>query len=134
MANSNNRVYHNPGTKASVTLAAVENKAAVKSSTFPNSKAADQRGGVAVHAHWIHETKEDLSSVTGYFVLPACRCSNCGTKQNTERSWCPKCKAVMDEESVVEINSVSAVADSKPASTLASSSASSSASTPAGAE
>jgi len=52
-----------------------------------------------LHAHWIHEKKENKASVTGYFILPACRCSNCDTWQPSEREKCPKCGAVMDEPS-----------------------------------
>lgn len=51
-----------------------------------------------IHAYWIHERKTSSSSVTGYFILPSCICSNCGNFVPSERERCPKCRAIMDAE------------------------------------
>ncbi|MBQ9327796.1 MAG: hypothetical protein IJ225_04590 [Solobacterium sp.] len=48
-----------------------------------------------LRAKWIHDRKEDPSSVNGYFILPACVCSNCGYRVGSERDRCPQCKANM---------------------------------------
>jgi hypothetical protein len=45
--------------------------------------------------HWIHDTREDPSSVSGVFYLPGCTCSECGFRSGHERPFCPHCKAVM---------------------------------------
>ena len=52
-----------------------------------------------IHAHWIHDRVENKSSVKGYFILPGCVCSSCGTPQPSEREKCPRCGAIMDEPS-----------------------------------
>ena len=59
----------------------------------------DYQKMTGVHAHWTHEKKPDNYSVTGYFILPRCQCSNCGEWQSSERKICPKCKAIMDQQS-----------------------------------
>ena len=83
--NQNSRQYHNPGTKP------------------PAVKVRYQPGdAVSVHAHWIHKRMFNASYLSGYITLPACRCSNCGTPQPSERDRCPKCGAVMDEERTVD--------------------------------
>ncbi len=51
-----------------------------------------------LHAHWIHTRVESEESVNGYFLLPQCHCSNCGTTVGFERDVCPHCLAKMDEE------------------------------------
>ena len=50
----------------------------------------------AVHAYWIHQKVNNASSVTGYFILPSCICSNCGNYVTSERDRCTKCRAIMD--------------------------------------
>ena len=30
------------------------------------------------HGYWIHTKVEDSRSVTGFFILPECKCSKCG--------------------------------------------------------
>ena len=50
------------------------------------------------HAFWIHTKRKDDSSVTGYFTLPECTCSNCEFVVSFERERCPHCKAIMDQE------------------------------------
>ncbi len=49
-----------------------------------------------IHASWIHQKVNNDSSVTGYFILPTCICSNCGFFVQSERERCPKCRAIMD--------------------------------------
>ena len=49
------------------------------------------------HAHWIHKRVNSAKSVKGYFILPECRCSNCGAVATFERPKCQKCMAIMDE-------------------------------------
>ncbi len=51
-----------------------------------------------IHAYWVHQKKKNEHSVTGYFILPSCICSNCGYFVQSEREKCPKCRAVMDAE------------------------------------
>ncbi len=46
---------------------------------------------IEVLPHWIHDTVEDESYVTGYKVLPSCVCSECGYHSNSEKTVCPKC-------------------------------------------
>ncbi len=48
------------------------------------------------HAYWIHEKVRSKSSVTGYYSLPECRCSNCKTRSRREVLRCPGCGAIMD--------------------------------------
>ncbi|MBQ9328574.1 MAG: hypothetical protein IJ225_08595 [Solobacterium sp.] len=50
------------------------------------------------HGSWIHTRIEDPASVTGYFILPECTCSECGYVANFERERCPHCMAVMDKK------------------------------------
>ena len=45
--------------------------------------------------HWIHETREDPSSVTGVIYLRTCRCSECGFQVSFEKPFCPHCQAEM---------------------------------------
>ena len=52
-----------------------------------------------LHACWIHTRIRSNESVTGYFILPECKCSNCGYVVGFERPKCPHCKAIMDEGS-----------------------------------
>lgn len=51
----------------------------------------------AVVPHWIHDTKEDPSSLTGILYLPGCTCSNCGYHANMEKDHCPHCGAKMNK-------------------------------------
>lgn len=52
---------------------------------------------VKKHAYWIHERREDKSSISGYIYLPQCKCSNCGNSVNMEKPVCPYCGALMDK-------------------------------------
>lgn len=45
--------------------------------------------------HWIHDTREDPSSVTGLIYLRTCTCSECGFRVSFEKPFCPHCKARM---------------------------------------
>ncbi|HCK88353.1 MAG TPA: hypothetical protein DHW39_06050 [Erysipelotrichaceae bacterium] len=45
--------------------------------------------------HWIHKTKEDASSLTGFLYLPQCSCSVCGFEVSFERERCPHCGVKM---------------------------------------
>ena len=47
-------------------------------------------------AFWIHEKIDDEESVTGYYYLPQCHCSNCGHLSSYEKPVCPHCGAKMD--------------------------------------
>lgn len=57
---------------------------------------------VIKHAHWIHFTQDDSSSVSGYVTLPQCICSNCRNRMNFEKKICPFCGSKMDELSTVD--------------------------------
>jgi uncharacterized OB-fold protein len=48
------------------------------------------------HAYWIHDRKEEDSSMTGYLYLPSCKCSNCGYHSTMEKKVCPECGCLMD--------------------------------------
>ncbi len=50
----------------------------------------------APHAYWIHEKIKVKQSVTGYYFLPDCTCSNCGYYSRRELPVCLGCNAVMD--------------------------------------
>ena len=62
-----------------------------------------QKGESALEAmrdiipHWIHDTREDPSSVTGLIYLRTCRCSECGFHVSFEKPFCPHCGAVMNK-------------------------------------
>ena len=45
--------------------------------------------------HWIHDTADDPTSVTGKRYLVTCTCSECGYHANMEKPVCPQCKATM---------------------------------------
>lgn len=45
--------------------------------------------------HWIHDTADDPTSVTGKRYLVTCTCSECGYHANMEKTVCPQCKATM---------------------------------------
>ncbi|MBQ9048262.1 MAG: hypothetical protein IJ120_10260 [Solobacterium sp.] len=45
--------------------------------------------------HWIHETREDPSSVSGIIYLPVCHCSECGYTASFEKPFCPHCGVKM---------------------------------------
>jgi rubrerythrin len=47
--------------------------------------------------HWIHDIREDPSSVKGFVYLRTCTCSVCGYKASFEKPFCPHCKAVMNK-------------------------------------
>ena len=47
--------------------------------------------------HWIHHTRPDENSVTGFVYLPQCDCSECGYTANMEKPTCPRCGAKMNE-------------------------------------
>ena len=49
-----------------------------------------------VHAYWIHERIKVKQSVTGYYYLPDCSCSNCGKYSRRELPVCPGCNSIMD--------------------------------------
>lgn len=51
------------------------------------------------HGSWIHKRVQNAESVTGYFILPECKCSLCGYSSTFEKERCPHCKAIMDEKS-----------------------------------
>ena len=46
--------------------------------------------------HWIHDVVEDTSYVTGFKVLPSCKCSECGYHANRPKVVCPVCGAKMN--------------------------------------
>ena len=48
------------------------------------------------HAYWIHKTREDKNSMSGFVYLPQCSCSNCGYESNFEKAVCPHCQVLMD--------------------------------------
>lgn len=62
--------------------------------TVSTSDRIDEKVG-AMAPHWIHDIKEDSSSITGYFYLPGCKCSICGFHVNSEKDKCPGCGAYM---------------------------------------
>ena len=45
--------------------------------------------------HWIHKTKEDPASLSGFLYLPQCSCSVCGFEMNYEKEFCPHCGTKM---------------------------------------
>ena len=47
--------------------------------------------------HWIHDTREDSSSVTGIIYLRTCRCSQCGFQVSFEKPRCPHCGVEMQK-------------------------------------
>ncbi len=49
----------------------------------------------AVIPHWIHHKREDAASVSGFYWLPECECSECGFVVNMEKPVCPHCGANM---------------------------------------
>ena len=49
-------------------------------------------------AYWIHERIDDHESVTGFYYLPQCRCSNCGHLSSYEKPKCPHCGLEMVHE------------------------------------
>jgi hypothetical protein len=46
-------------------------------------------------AYWIHEKREDPTSVNGFIYETACKCSACGYFTNLEKKVCPNCGAKM---------------------------------------
>lgn len=52
----------------------------------------------APHAYWIHEKIKVKQSVTGFYYLPDCTCSNCGYYSRRELPVCLNCNALMDEK------------------------------------
>jgi len=59
---------------------------------------ADQIDNSRKHGFWIHKQVEDKRSVSGYFILPECKCNLCGFTVSGERDKCPHCKGIMDKE------------------------------------
>ena len=59
-----------------------------------DNQAANRPG--SVHAYWIHERVKAKTSVTGYYYLPDCVCSNCGFYSRRELAVCRSCNAIMD--------------------------------------
>lgn len=55
------------------------------------------------HAHWIHFSRQEDTSVTGYVILPQCICSACKQRMNYEKKNCPFCGAIMDEAATIDI-------------------------------
>ena len=55
------------------------------------------------HGFWLHHIRNSKSSINGFFYLPECDCSVCGTTMRMEKPVCPNCKAVMDQEVPEEI-------------------------------
>ena len=45
--------------------------------------------------HWVHDTADDPTSVTGKRYLVTCTCSECGYHANMEKPVCPQCKVKM---------------------------------------
>lgn len=58
---------------------------------FPSVK--PERNG-----RWIHERVNSEYSVTGYFILRSCECSECGAICEQESNFCPNCGADMRGE------------------------------------
>ena len=50
------------------------------------------------HAYWAHEKVKSSTSVTGYYYIRDCACSNCGQYSRAELATCPNCGCVMDAE------------------------------------
>lgn len=50
--------------------------------------------------YWIHEIIDDEESVTGFYYLPQCRCSNCGYLSSYEKPKCPHCGMIMNTEKI----------------------------------
>ena len=55
-----------------------------------------------LRGYWIHEEIQSNQSITGYFKLPSCECSNCGFLVQQELNFCPNCGCLMT--SVYESN------------------------------
>ena len=47
------------------------------------------------NGRWIHERVNSEYSVTGYFILRSCECSECGAICEQESNFCPNCGANM---------------------------------------
>lgn len=45
--------------------------------------------------HWIHDTREDSSYLSGFVYLPSCTCSECSYHSNKEKDVCPGCGSHM---------------------------------------
>lgn len=48
--------------------------------------------------YWIHDEIKSALSTTGYFMLPWCKCSNCGFFVQYELNFCPNCGQAKTEE------------------------------------
>lgn len=44
-----------------------------------------------MRGYWMHKKIQSSNSVTGYFKLPKCECSNCGCIVLQETNFCPHC-------------------------------------------
>lgn len=53
-----------------------------------------------VRGYWIHEKIQSNQSITGYFELPCCKCSNCGCYVQQETNFCPYCGDPKTDEAV----------------------------------
>lgn len=63
-------------------------------------------GKKVIHAYWIHHTKQDAASVSGFLYLPECDCSNCHGTVGVEKPVCPFCGALMDGQSQGDVEGV----------------------------
>ena len=48
------------------------------------------------HGKWIHESIRSGNSLTGYFLLPTCSCSECNCCVSSDSPYCPNCGAKME--------------------------------------
>ena len=53
-----------------------------------------------MRGEWMHEEAQSNNSVTGYFKLPECECSNCGCIVQQEANFCPHCGEPKTDEAV----------------------------------
>lgn len=53
-----------------------------------------------MRGYWIHEKIQSNQSITGYFELPCCECSNCGCYIQQETNFCPYCGDPKTDEAV----------------------------------
>lgn len=53
-----------------------------------------------MRGYWIHEKIQSNQSITGYFELPCCECSNCGCYVQQETNFCPYCGDPKTDEAV----------------------------------
>lgn len=56
--------------------------------------------------HWIHEKFSSDNSVTGFFYLSECHCSECGCYVQQESNFCPNCGTNMRAETKALIRTI----------------------------